>query len=46
VFHFHVHVLPRHANDGVALSWPRKDPPADVLQGHAEKIRAALASMA
>jgi histidine triad (HIT) family protein len=44
VFHFHVHVLPRHANDGVALSWPRKDPPADVLQGHAEKIRAALAS--
>ena len=26
VFHFHLHVVPRHGNDGIALSWPRKRP--------------------
>ena len=26
VFHFHLHVLPRWGNDGIGLSWPRKDP--------------------
>ncbi|HRP97680.1 MAG TPA: HIT family protein, partial [Rhodocyclaceae bacterium] len=39
VFHFHIHVLPRHADDGVALSWPRKDPPAAVLEDYAERLR-------
>lgn len=24
--HLHLHVLPRHANDGVELTWPRKEP--------------------
>jgi histidine triad (HIT) family protein len=43
VFHFHLHVVPRHADDGIALSWPRKDPPADVLKGYAERLRAAMA---
>jgi histidine triad (HIT) family protein len=43
VFHFHMHVVPRHAGDGIALSWPRKEPPAEVLQGYAERLRAALA---
>jgi len=43
VFHFHLHVVPRHAQDGVALSWPRKDPPAQVLQEYAGRLRAALA---
>ena len=42
VFHFHLHVVPRHAQDGVALSWPRKDPPPDVLRAYAERLRAAL----
>lgn len=45
VFHFHLHVVPRHAQDGVALSWPRKDPPPDVLQAYAERLRAALADL-
>ena len=43
VFHFHLHVVPRHADDGIALTWPRKEPPADVLQGYAARLRAALA---
>jgi histidine triad (HIT) family protein len=42
VFHFHMHVVPRHANDGVALSWPRKDPDREVLQAHALRLRQAL----
>ncbi len=36
--HFHVHVLPRHADDGVGLQWPRKDPDLAELQELAEKI--------
>lgn len=42
VFHFHMHVVPRHGNDGIALSWPRKEPGAQVLQGYAQKLQAAL----
>ncbi|HAJ11578.1 MAG: HIT family protein [Hydrogenophaga sp.] len=42
VFHFHLHVVPRHADDGIALSWPRKDPPFDVLAGYAGRLREAL----
>ena len=42
VFHFHLHVVPRHGGDGIALSWPRKDPGADVLRGYAERLRAVL----
>ena len=44
VFHFHMHVVPRHAQDGIALSWPRKDPSAEVLQGYAARLRDALAA--
>lgn len=43
VFHFHLHVVPRHADDGIALSWPRKNPPPDVLQAHAQRLQEALA---
>ena len=43
VFHFHLHVVPRHAQDGIALTWPRKEPPAEVLQGYAERLREAMA---
>ena len=42
VFHFHMHVVPRHGNDGIALSWPRKEPGSEVLNGYAERLRAAL----
>ncbi|ENO86308.1 HIT family protein [Thauera linaloolentis] len=43
VFHFHMHVVPRHGDDGIALSWPRKDPPGDILQGYAARLRDAIA---
>ena len=39
--HFHLHVLPRHSNDGVNLTWPRKNPPADELARVAVRIRTA-----
>jgi len=43
VFHYHVHLLPRHAGDGMELVWPVKNPPRENLEGYAEKIRAKLA---
>lgn len=42
VFHFHLHVLPRHEDDGMALAWPRKEPGPAVLQAYAARLRAAL----
>lgn len=42
VFHFHMHVVPRHGDDGVALSWPRKDPPRERLEEYAARIRRML----
>ena len=44
VFHFHLHVVPRHAQDGIALTWPRKEPGSAVLQAYADQIRTAMAS--
>lgn len=44
VFHFHMHVVPRHADDGIALSWPRKDPPRERLEEYADRLRQALAA--
>ena len=43
VFHYHVHLLPRHAGDGMELTWPVKNPPRESLEGYAEKIRKQLA---
>jgi histidine triad (HIT) family protein len=43
VFHYHVHLLPRHAGDGMELTWPVKNPPREMLESHAAKIRSALA---
>ena len=43
VFHYHVHLLPRHAGDGMELTWPVKNPPRERLENYAEKIRAMLA---
>lgn len=42
VGHFHIHVLPRHAGDGVDLAWPRKEPGPAALQQYAEQLKAAL----
>ena len=42
VAHYHQHVVPRHAQDGVGLSWPRKDPPFSVLESYAAQLRAAI----
>ncbi len=40
--HIHLHVLPRHAGDGVDLSWPRRDPTLDELEQLAAKLRPVL----
>jgi len=43
VFHYHVHLLPRHEDDGMELTWPVKNPPRETLEGYAEKIRKQFA---
>jgi histidine triad (HIT) family protein len=37
--HLHLHVLPRYENDGVDLTWPRKEPGMEKLREYAAKIR-------
>ena len=37
--HLHLHVLPRHANDGVDLTWPRKQPGMDRLRELAAQLK-------
>ena len=39
--HFHLHVLPRHTDDGVTLTWPAKNPPTEELAEYAARISAA-----
>lgn len=46
VFHFHMHVLPRHEGDGMALTWPRKEPAMPLLQHYAQQLQTALQSTA
>jgi histidine triad (HIT) family protein len=36
--HLHLHVLPRHKDDGVNVTWPRKNPPLDQLKELASRI--------
>jgi histidine triad (HIT) family protein len=43
VLHFHIHLVPRHDGDGMALAWPVKNPPREKLQEYAAKIRGKLA---
>ena len=40
----HLHVLPRHAGDGVDLSWPRKDPGIERLRELAARLQGPLAT--
>ena len=42
VFHFHMHVVPRHAGDGITLGWPRKNPQAAMLLDYAARLQAAM----
>ena len=42
VFHYHVHLLPRHEADGMELTWPVKNPPREKLESYAEEIRKRL----
>jgi len=42
VLHFHLHVLPRHEDDGMQLVWPVKNPPRERLEEYCGKIRARL----
>lgn len=44
VFHFHIHVLPRHTNDGAALTWPATRPSREELDHYASRVKAALTS--
>lgn len=37
--HLHLHVLPRYENDGVELTWPRKEPGMEKLREYAAQIR-------
>jgi histidine triad (HIT) family protein len=43
VLHFHLHLVPRHAEDGMSLVWPAKNPPRESLEANAVRIRKALA---
>ena len=42
VYHFHLHLVPRYAQDGMRLTWPAKNPPRDQLEANAARLRAAL----
>jgi len=42
VFHYHVHLVPRYEGDGMALTWPVKNPPRDKLEDYAARIRKSL----
>jgi histidine triad (HIT) family protein len=42
VFHYHMHLVPRHEGDGMTLSWPAKNPPREKLVEYAAVIRRAL----
>lgn len=44
VFHYHLHLVPRHDGDGMALSWPVKNPPREKLEEYATKIKTSMAS--
>lgn len=42
VFHYHVHLVPRFADDGMSFTWPVQNPPREALEECAVRIRAAL----
>lgn len=42
VLHYHVHLVPRYDGDGMAFTWPVKNPPREQLEEYAGKIRSRL----
>lgn len=40
--HFHIHLVPRHEGDGMALAWPVKNPPREKLEEYAALIRSRI----
>jgi len=38
VLHYHVHLVPRHDNDGMQLTWPVKNPPRERLEQSAAQL--------
>jgi histidine triad (HIT) family protein len=42
VLHYHVHLVPRFADDGMTFTWPVQNPPREALEEYAARIRAAL----
>jgi histidine triad (HIT) family protein len=42
VLHYHVHLVPRYDGDGMALSWPVKNPPREKLEEYAGQIKSRL----
>ena len=42
IFHCHVHLVPRYEGDGMALTWPVKNPPREKLEEYAAKIKSSL----
>jgi histidine triad (HIT) family protein len=44
VFHVHIHLVPRNEGDGMALSWPVKNPPREKLEEYAAAIRSRIAA--
>lgn len=42
VFHLHVHVIPRYADDAVNISWEHGEPDGELLTSLAEKISSSL----
>ena len=44
--HLHLHVLPRHAGDGVELTWPRKEPGIERLRELAARLQVPAAGAA
>ena len=42
VFHLHLHVLPRHTDDGVKLTWPAKNPAPEELDRLSQQVKAAI----
>ena len=45
VFHYHMHLVPRYDGDGMALSWPVKNPPREKLEEYAARIRTEIGRM-
>ena len=42
VFHFHIHLVPRHDGYGMALVWPVKNPARSLLEDYAGRIKAKI----